>query len=276
MTAHSRLLIAAVLAACLLQATSARAELLVGSFLLELNQTLGIDQQSFSDLATRTGNGNVETRGQVEGSVDVMAGQEVGTSSYTGAGIRNFSFVTQYNDLNRFGSEVNGGLVTFDFDFSSFLAGKNIGASLGQSAYSIELDYTGRRSSGGSTGQWFISYNGGGLTLDTTDITSHTVGGNASGVENGELVRNTSLYKPVLTLPAAVASGTASVDITSDIATIAAGDGAIRVAYFNGEFRGDTLIQNVSGIVETTVIPEPGSLVFVGIVFAAAGVRRRV
>lgn len=62
-----------------------------------------------------------------------------------------------------------------------------------------------------------------------------------------------------MTLAANTTADSLSVDITSDIATIAAGDGLIRLAYIEREFRGDITLSGASGIVETVVVPEPSA-----------------
>ncbi|QDT67501.1 hypothetical protein MalM25_04000 [Planctomycetes bacterium MalM25] len=249
---------------------------LVGSLMLQGNPSPQNDQQSHTGLPTRTTGGSVETRGDVAGSVSMMSGHEVGASSYNGIDISSFSVNTQYKELNRFASDVAGGLIAFDFDLSGYLAGKTVGNSAGDSSFSLDVDFTSRRTSGGKDGLWYLSYNGGGLTLDSSDITAHTVSGATSGAENYALVTDATQYKPVLSLAADAGSGMESVDITGDIATIAAGDGLIRIAYLEREFRGDIVVQGVSGLVESVAIPEPGSAALVALIGVAIGFRRRV
>lgn len=241
---------------------------LVASVRLQANPDPQNDQQSHTGLASRDD-------GAVIGTVAMMAGHEVGANSYTGIDISVWSGNTQYKDMNRYGTDVRGGLITWDFDLSSYLAGKSIGSEVGDSQFSLDIDYSNRRTGTGAyAAPWFISYNGGGLSLDTSDITTHTVSGNTSGVENYDLVNDTSLYKPTLILPAAEGASMHSVDITADIAAIAAGDGLIRIAFLEGEYYGDIHIYEDSGIVES-VIPEPGTLVLLGLGGLALGLRRR-
>ena len=233
------------------------------------------DQQSISGVATRTTTGNLDTRGEVAGTISLMSGHEVGTSSYNGIDASGFSSSVNYQELNRFLSATAGGLIVWDFDLSGALSGTTIGAGLGESSFALNVEYSGRRTSSGSDGLWFVSYNGGGLSLDTSDITSHTVGGTTSGSENFNLVSNAALYQNVLALPANAGAGSFSVPLTAEIAAIAAGDGLVRIAYLEREFRGDIIIENESGIVETVNVPEPGSLVHVGFGVVAGFARRR-
>jgi hypothetical protein len=254
-----------------LMAASAQAAL-VGSLQAPTNVDPPLSQSITT--ITRTSDGNLDTRGAVEGTLNIMAGHEVGLDTYNGIDLNTFSFVTQYNELNRFGSDVRGGLLTWDFDRGSYLSGKTVGNGVGESQFSLNIDYTFRRTADGKDGLFYISYNGGGLSLDTSDITTHTVSGNQSGVENFNLVSNTSLYQQVLSLPADAGSGVLSVDLTSDLATIAAADGLIRIAYLEREFRGDIRLQNESGLVETVVVPEPSTLSLLGLLGIAGVVLR--
>jgi len=245
---------------------------LVASLLPESASLL--DQQSITGLATRTTSGNLDTRGSVQGTISIMSGQEVGVSSYNGIDAAGFSGVANYQELNRFASDTAGGLIVWDFDLSSELAGTSIGAGVGQSSFSLNVEFSGRRTTDGRDGLWYVSYNGGGLTLDTTDITGHTVSGTTSGSENFTLVTNAGLYQNVALHAGNTAAGSFSVPLTSDIAAIASGDGLIRLAYLEREFRGDISINNESGIVETVNVPEPGSTGLVLLAFVAGLVRR--
>ena len=177
-------------------------------------------QQSISAAAARTSNGNANTQGAVTGTVNVMSGHQVGTNSYNGINLGTFSGATNFSELNRFASTTAGGLITWDYDLSTYLAEKTIGTTIGDSAFSLDLNFGGRRSGGTIDGLWFISYNGGGISLDTTNITTHAVSGSSSGATNYALVTTPTAYKPVLTLAAGVVTGTTSVDLTADIATI--------------------------------------------------------
>jgi hypothetical protein len=253
-----------LVAAGMLALTSSGHADLVGSFLLEADPSPNVDQQSYSGLATRGVGGSPDTIGAVVGSVNMMGGHEVGDSTYNGIDVSNFSFVTQYNNLDRYANDDRGGLITWDFDLSTYLSGKTVGNAVGDSQFSLDVDFTNRRTSAGKDGLWFISYNNGaGLTLDLTDITTHTVSINTSGAQNNALVSNAALYTQVLALPADAGVGVHSVDVTSQIA--ASTDGLIRIAYLEREFRGDIRIQNASGLVETIVIPEPSTLALLGL-----------
>ncbi|MGC6427786.1 MAG: PEP-CTERM sorting domain-containing protein [Akkermansiaceae bacterium] len=253
---------------------AANAAILVGSFHAPTNVD-PVDQQSVSTV-TRTTGGNADTNGAVAGTINIMAGQEVGNpADYPGIDVRTFSAVTQYNDLKRFGGDGSGGLITWDYDFSTYFSGKTIGNSNGDSQISLELGYSNRRTSSGNNGIWYISYNGGGLTLDTTDVTTHTVSSSTSGAENGTLVADANLYKEVLTLTANTGSGAHSVDLTADFANLVAGDGLVRIAYLETEFQGDIRVNDMSGIVETVVVPEPSSALLLLISSLAFLIRRR-
>ena len=234
---------------------------LVGSVLSALSTPAGTDQQSYSGIATRVSDGNLDTRGAVGGTLTVMSGQEVGNSSYNGIDSAQFSTSSRFNELNRFGADASndrGGLLTYDFDLSTYLGLVTVGTAIGESSFTLDINYQGRRAAG-FDGDWYISYNGAGLTLDTTNITTHTISGFTSGTQNADLVTTAANYKPVMTLAANTTADSLSVDITSDIATIAAGDGLIRLAYIEREFRGDITLSGASGIVETVVVPEPSA-----------------
>ncbi|MEM1026527.1 MAG: PEP-CTERM sorting domain-containing protein [Planctomycetota bacterium] len=210
----------------------------------------------------------------VEGSVSIMAGQEVGTSSYAGVGYTTFQPNTRFQELTRFGNAAAGGLVVYDFDLSAYLAGKTIGSNNGDSAFSLDVNWDEQRNEPPeNAGLWFISYNdaGAGLTLDTTDITTFAVGGNSSGVANYNLVTDATKYKPVLTLGD---PGSESIDLSSDFAAIQAGDGVIRVAYLERAFRGDIRLLAGSGLVET-IVPEPSTAALATVGLLSVLVRRR-
>ena len=185
-------------------------------------------------------------------------------TDYPGIDVNVYSFITHYNDLNRYANDSLGGLITWDFDLGTYLTGKTVGNGVGETQFSLDVDFTNRRTSGGKDGLWYLSYNGGGLTLDTTDITTVSVSGNASGTDNFNRVSNAAQYQQVLSLPANAGSGVLSVDLTSELSTIAAGDGLIRIAYLEREFSGDIRLQNVSGLV-ATVVPEPSVLSLFGL-----------
>jgi len=259
-------LIPVVITAAML-AASAHAEL-VGS--LQTPLTAGAtDQQTYTSV-TRTSGGNLDTQGVVEGTINIMNGQEVGVpdAAWLGLDVAPYSFVTQYNDLNRYGNDFAGGLISWDFDLGSYLTGKTVGNGVGETQFSLNVDFTNRRTSGGYNGLWYVSYNGGGLTLDTTDITTMAVGAQLSGTNNFNLVSNTSLYDQVLSLAANAGSGVVSVDLTSQLSTIAAGDGLIRIAYLEREFKGDIRLQNESGLI-AIVVPEPSTLSLFGLLGCA-------
>lgn len=237
---------------------------LVGSLHMRDNQANTTDQQSYSGLATRTTDGMTVTRGAVAGTISIMGGHELGNSSYTGVDISSYSSVCNFNDLHRYGaneSNKRGGLVVWDFDLSTYLSGKTVGVAEGNSMFSLDVAWKKNTNSAGdpnTTGDFYISYNGDGLSLDAGDITTHTISGDTSGKENYSLVTTATAYAPVTTL--AMTEGTASIDLTSKFSTIAAGDGKIRIAFIQENFYDSLQVQNASGIVETIAIPEPATL----------------
>lgn len=244
-------------------AVATNAATLVGSF----HAPTTVDHtavQSFSS-TTRTSDGNANTQGSVAGTITAIGGHQVGDSSYAGLNLSTFSGNSSFVDLDRFSNDDKGGLITWDFDLSTYLSGKTIGTAAGNSMFSLDVDFSGRRSGGVREGLWYISYTGGGLTLDTTDITTHAGVGSASGTANAALVTNTSAYVQVLALGADTVSGTESVDLTSHLALIAAGDGQIRIAYREREFRGDINFLNSTGLVENIAVPEPSSALLLGL-----------
>lgn len=219
---------------------------LAGSFLLEGGT--GTDLPSFVEPA-RTASGNLDTRGAVAGDVGGLAGNPI-IVGYNGIDYSNFSFITVFRDMNRFGGAL-GGLLTWDFDFSTFLSGKTIGTGAGESSFAVDLDYSDRRADA-LQGVFYISTNGSGLTLDETLMTSLNPG---DGVT---VVGDAAEYAQIGTLPANVQAGTANFDITSFLAN--SSDGKVRIAYLDNSFRGSIGFQNMSGIVETVNIPEPATV----------------
>lgn len=250
-------------------ASSSYGATLIGSLHAQTVETL--DQQSFSGVPTRTSTGDADTIGTVAGSISIMSGQEIGTSSYNGIDLRPFTGVTQYSELNRFASSTAGGLILWDFNLSTALSGISVGSAAGESSFSLDVEFQGRATA--QDGLWFISYNGGGLTLDNTDITTHTISGATSGNENFDLVSDTALYSPILSLT--TATGDESVDLTSQISDIASGDGLIRIAYLERNFRGDILLLGESGIVQTVNVPEPSSSLLMALAALGLTARRR-
>ncbi|WOO43408.1 PEP-CTERM sorting domain-containing protein [Rubellicoccus peritrichatus] len=229
---------------------AASAQTLAGSFLMQTGSGTGLD----STIETsRTTGGNVDTRGAVAGDVGLLAGTVMGSGGYTGLNFANFSFTSNYTNMNRFGG-AGGAFITWDFDFSTYLAGKTIGTGAGESSFAVDVNYAGRREgAGGNDGVFYISFNNGsGLTLDTTLVTDMTPGDGATAVMNA------SNYTSIGTIPGGTGSGSASYDITSFLADST--DGRVRVAYFDDSFSAAISVQNASGIVETINIPEPATV----------------
>ncbi|VGO14177.1 hypothetical protein PDESU_02736 [Pontiella desulfatans] len=235
-------------------AVSSNAEL-IGS----LHMSAGVDINNVDVMGpelTRTGNGNVNTRGTVAGTLNFLAG----TTGLLESDVRAFSASTVLRDLNRFGNNSNGGsLMTWDYDFT------------GQSSpsFNFHVDFT---AEGGKPVdqelRFYVSYNNGGsLSLDTTDITSATPG--AGALVSG----NTAEYISLLNLGPTATSGILDVDITSIVNTAIANGGGIRIALVDNTFRNTVTFFNDSGI---QAIPEPATL---GLIAAFGGgilfIRRR-
>lgn len=222
---------------------------LAGSFLMQTGSGTGLESVIE---ASRTTGGSPDTQGAVGGDVGLLAGTAIGVSGYAGLNYTNFSFISNYTNMNRFGG-AGGAFITWDFDFSTYLAGKTIGTGAGESSFAVDLDYLNRRSTlGGEEGFFYISTNGSGLTLDTTLVTAMTPGDGETAVANA------SEYALIGTIAALSGSGTDSYDITSFLAN--SSDGLVRVAYFDQSFGAGISTQNMSGIVETINIPEPATV----------------
>lgn len=243
------------------------AAVLVGAFGYNSSGTADVtDAQSAIVGPTRTlGSGNnVGTFGVVAGSLGVFGGGEVGVSGYTGIDTQSFGVGSNFRDMNRFGG-VNGGLITFDYDFSTYLASNAAGTGAGQFSYSVEGNYEARSATNAQTAQWFISYNGGGNTLDTTLVTAIAVGGADELVAAGN-------YTSLGTIPANVASGSFNFDVTSIVA--ASTDGVIRVAYFDNTFDGQINFRD-AGVFANASVPEPSSAALLGLGGLALILRRK-
>lgn len=177
-------------------ASQADAQTLVTSLLLERSTTDGIyDSAASRHFTIDDGAGVVLTRGAdglngghgetsigaVQGtfnlltSHDAIEGAEV---DYQGAWVRNFTNNTVFREVNRFGNDRSGGLLTWDYDLSTYLTGKMIGTSGGESSFKLDVFWGERRtqtgSGGGRDGRFFISVNDGSLVLDTTDVADIT------------------------------------------------------------------------------------------------------
>ena len=246
-----------------------RAEL-VGSFLFQGEPTPdGVE--SFSDIVTRTTSGNAGTQGAVAGTVDAVAGSVLGAGSYGGIIGTRYSGASAFFDVNRYGTL--GGLVAYDYDFSTYLSTHAAGTAIGQYTYALDIDLSNRAASDGADLAFLISYsNGSGLSLDTSDIVLLGAGNNSAF---DSLAADTSKYVAIGTNPANTESAVYSWDITSLIA--ASTDGKIRVLFHDdGEYKGDIVVNNASGIASTEVIPEPATMGLVSLVALAALFVRRL
>ena len=244
-----------------------RAEL-VGSFQFQGEPTPdGVE--SFSDLVTRTTSGNAGTQGAVAGTIDAVAGSTL--SAYGGIIGTRYSGGSAFFDINRYGGL--GGLVAYDYDFSTYLSTHTAGTAIGQYTYALDIDLSNREGSGGADLAFLISYSdGSGLSLDTSDIVLLGAGNNSAF---DSLAADTSKYVAIGTNPANTESAVYSWDITSLIA--ASTDGKIRVLFHDdGEYKGDIVVNNASGIASTEVVPEPAVMGLVAFVAFGAIASRRL
>ena len=247
-----------------------RAEL-VGSFLLQSDPSPDL-VESFENLATRT-SGEIAGVGVVAGTLDVIAGSTIGTGDYVGiTGSSYQASALAFYNINRYAGL--GALISYDYDFSTYLSTHAAGTAVGEYTYSLDIDLT-RRNAAGEEGDlnFLISYdNGSSLSLDTSSIVALGAG-NTAGFN--ALAADTSKYVGIGSNPSGTAEGVYSWDITSYIA--ASVDGNIRVLFHDGgDYKGDIGIRNSSGIVATEVIPEPAVMGLVGFIAMGAMAIRRL
>ncbi|MFC1763391.1 DUF4955 domain-containing protein [Planctomycetota bacterium] len=223
---------------------------LVGSLLTATGGNICTDQQSVGPLVTRTTDGDAHTRGVIEGSITIMAGDKLGAGGYTGMDIRSGASDTQYIDTVLYAGHTS--LIVFDFDFSAYLSTHKPGTEEGEFTYSLDLDYDWRLPAEGAyDAVMYLSYNrkkGRGFSLDTTDILLLNPTG---GIAQAALIADTSKYVSVGTLPANVVTDFVSFDITSHF--VNSSDGKFRLIVANPEYHADLQLQNASGIMSKMV-----------------------
>ncbi|MEA2068516.1 MAG: PEP-CTERM sorting domain-containing protein [Verrucomicrobiota bacterium] len=247
-----------------------RAEL-VGSFLLQSDPSPDL-VESFEDLATRTSGGNAGTEGVVAGTANAIAGSTLGTGDYVGITGTYYQGAFAFFNVNRYSD--SGNLISYDYDFSTYLSTHAAGTAAGEYSYSLDIDLSGRNTNP-DFGElnFLISYSdGSSLSLDTSSIVAlgagNTAGFNALAADAGK-------YVGIGSNPAGTAEGVYSWDITSHIA--ASADGNIRVLFHDlGDYKGDIVVRNTSGIVAAEVIPEPAVMGLIGFVALAAMASRRL
>lgn len=247
-----------------------RAEL-VGSFLLQSDPSPD-KVESFENLSTRTSGGNAGTAGVVAGTANVIAGSTLGTGGYEGITGSYYQGASAFYNVNRYGGV--GDLVSYDYDFSTYLSTHTAGTAAGEYSYSLDIDLSGRNSPADDGDlNFLISYdNGSDLSLDTSSIVALGAG-NTDGFN--ALAADTGKYVSIGMNPAGTAGGVYSWDITSHIA--ASTNGKIRVLFYDkGDYKGDIVVNNTSGIVATEVIPEPAVMGLIGFVALAAIAARRL
>ncbi|MEM6884587.1 MAG: PEP-CTERM sorting domain-containing protein [Verrucomicrobiota bacterium] len=200
--------------------------------------------------------GAANTTGVLTGTFDFLAANTVGE-----ADINAFTNNTVLRDLNRFGSATNGGsIVAWDYNFS--------GITNNAGGYTFKIDYTAEGGKSPSPMGFYLSYNnGGGLSLDTTDLASATPNANTL------VINNTANYESILSLDTDQTAETLTVDITSQINAAIANGGGVRIAFVDGTFRNTINILNDSGIVAT--VPEPSSFALLALGLGALVCARR-
>ncbi len=233
---------------------------IVGSFLTQNSVLDYTDTMSVTNLAARTNSGN--GGGVVGGTVSAVAGDAYGVGGatpYYGMDTASYTENSQFKDLARYGG--HAALISYDFDFSPYLTTHAAGTDAGAFSYSLSSLLSGRRTSGGGNVEFYLSYtDGASMTLDTTDIFGLIPGDSATF---NALASNSGKYVLVGAHLANIADATNTWDITSYIA--ASTDGKFRVLVKdNGEYLGDVVLSNGSGISAVEVIPEPATLGLVG------------
>ncbi|VGO14175.1 hypothetical protein PDESU_02734 [Pontiella desulfatans] len=207
----------AILTTVALSATLASAEL-VGSLNLDTNNDTN-DVDRLAGFVTRTGNGNANTRGTVQGDFSLLTSVDLGVGGFTGAIVSTFSGSTKLVKLNRYGGSSTGGIAVWDYNVSGMVT----------NAWTFKVDYSGRRSNCLASG-WYVSFTGLGRTLDSTVVTNLATGSGAT------LVGNALNYVKIGELPADTAAGTYEWDLTDIVNAAATNGGGIRLVYYDNTY----------------------------------------
>jgi len=209
---------------------------LVGSFHTPYGQTTS-GSDWLTGIHTRTASGNADTRGTVQGDLSLLAGATTGVDDYVGIGIGGaWMDATKIGQYSRRASDTTeaGGASVYDFDVSG----------ISSDAWEMKIDYTGRRSDCKESGL-YISFTGLGRTLDTTDVTTLSVG------TGGTLVSDPAKYVKIGSLPANTASGIYVWDLTAIIEAAQSNGGLVRVVYTDHSYKDYTQWNNDTGLIAT-------------------------
>lgn len=218
-----------IIAVVALSSTIASAEL-VGSLHLATGQaTNGF--YSLAGLVTRTGDGDVETRGTVQGEFSLLPGSD--TNNLPASEIKVWSSTTVILDLDRYQPGPPTGIAVWDFDLTG----------MSTNAWELKVDATGRRAGDSGVDEWFISINGLGRTLDTTDISTLSRG------DGYDLVSDVSKYIKIGDMPVGVAVGTNTWNVTDIIEAAITNGGKVRLVYSCDGFKDDITFNNDSGLI---------------------------
>jgi hypothetical protein len=217
-------------------AISIQAEL-VGS--LHLPYTGGYitnDIQSIKNIKTRISGGDVSTCGLIEGKFSLLAGHTVGQDGYNGVDIQTQYYTsTKLHDLGRYDNIAERGIAVWDFNFSGIVS----------NAWELKVDFKDRRTADTITDEWYISFTGLGRTLDTTDITTLAPG------TGQDVLSDISKYIKIGELPAGVAAGIYTWDLTEIIEAAQANSGTVRLVYSCAGYYDDINFLNDSGFIAT-------------------------
>lgn len=212
---------------------------LVGSLLFSIDHDVE-DVSEIRGVATRTSSGDVNTRGLVAGSMSFL-GDNADESK---ADFLSWSDSCAYLNVTRYANSVDGGgVVAWDYDLSRVKT---------EGIWSLNVNF--RKNAMGNMGglgtsptdcdvTFWISYNGDGLTLDATDLSAAKRGA------NGLVISNSHEYIQIATIEAGKASGSFSVDLTSQIDKAKLNGGRIRLVMTSENFAGDIVLNGATGIV---------------------------
>ena len=216
---------------------------LVGSLHTPYGQTTS-GSDWLTGIHTRTASGDANTRGSVQGDLSLLAGATTGVDDYIGISIAGAWMAgTKIGHYSRRASDTTeaGGASVYDFDVSG----------ISSNAWEIKIDYTGRRTTCKESGL-YISFTGLGRTLDTTDVTTLSVG------TAGTLVSDPTKYVKIGNLPADTESGIHVWDLTEIIEAAQSNGGLVRVVYTDHSYKDYAQWNNETGLIAaetTTGIP---------------------
>jgi hypothetical protein len=204
---------------------------LVGSLHINNNQsTNGV--VTLKGFTTRTANGNANTRGTVVGDFSFLAGGTLGNYGTQPPAIKTFSATTFIEHIDRYPGTTKKGIAVWDYDLSG----------ISSNAWELKVDFSDRNTV--DADEWYISFNGLGRTLDTTDVTTLTPGSGHA------ILADPTKYVKIGELPAGSdAVAVYSWDLTEIIQAAQSNGGLVRVVYAAAGFKDDIKFYNDSGII---------------------------